>query len=274
MKKNRKQIVVGIIFVISIMIAIGFITFFGKDEKGHYTEQNETVNEKKEEKQMAELGKKKSDTKDKEAKKPVKDQLKKEEKKEEKSSKTKMVETTTEKITETTTKKTVEKTTEKVVERNPSKEDTGYKEDKKTEKENEEKKTESSGNNNSKQEVSSGHVHDFKPVYETIHHDEEGYTERTHIQPWDEYVYEWHYYCTKCGYDLTVNCGGATNSAGLAHLETHENGSSYQLKESDVVKEVIHHEERVEEEYIVTKEAYDEVVLVYYQCSCGEIKLE
>ena len=60
----------------------------------------------------------------------------------------------------------------------------------------------------------------------------------------------------------------------MDHRYTHENGSSYQVKRSDVLQEVIHHEERVEEEYIVTQEAYDEEILVYYQCSCGEIKLE
>ena len=270
MKKNRKQIVIRTIFVISITTAIGFITFFGKDEKrqpeeGQSKEEILITTEKEEEKPEAELGKKKSEIKEKEAKQQPKKQLKKEEKKEDNKKNKSEV-----KKTEEPTEKKKEKKTENITEKEStysSKGDTEYKEEKKTEKNTEERK-------NIENSTSNGHIHDFKPVYETIHHDEEGYIERTHIQPWDEYVYEWHYYCTKCGFDLTVNCGGATNAAGIAHLETHENGSSYQLKESDVVKEVIHHEERIEEEYIVTKEAYDEVILVYYQCSCGEIKFE
>ena len=274
MKKNRKQIVIGIIFVISIMTAMGFITVFGKDKKGQSTEETEITTEKSEEKPAAELGKKKSDIKEKETKNMSKNQMKKEEKKskdKEKTSEAKKVEESTKKIKEQATEKKTEKETEK--ETNFAKANDNTEKTNNTEKSNNvepPKNTE----NSTRQEIKSGHVHDFKPVYDTIHHDEEGYVERTHIQPWDEYVYEWHSYCTKCGLDLTENCGGATTSAGIDHLETHENGSSYQVKRSDVLQEVIHHEERVEEEYIVTQEAYDEEILVYYQCSCGEIKLE
>ena len=55
MKKNRKQIVIRTIFVISITTAIGFITFFGKDEKrqpeeGQSKEEILITTEKEEEK--------------------------------------------------------------------------------------------------------------------------------------------------------------------------------------------------------------------------------
>lgn len=116
------------------------------------------------------------------------------------------------------------------------------------------------------------HSHDYKPVYKTVHHEAE-YKDEWVVdkEAWDEQVpkYKWvgYYQCKKCGaqFDDGDECG--------YHCLT-VCGSRYEAKKEQVPDgyDTVHHEAEGHYEKVVVKEAWDEQVVDYYQCSYGERK--
>lgn len=47
------------------------------------------------------------------------------------------------------------------------------------------------------------HVHDYKAVYKTVHHDEAGHYETVEVPAWDSEKETSHYFCLQDGFDLT-----------------------------------------------------------------------
>ena len=47
------------------------------------------------------------------------------------------------------------------------------------------------------------HVHDYKAVYKTVHHDEVGHYETVEVPAWDSEKETSHYFCLQDGFDLT-----------------------------------------------------------------------
>lgn len=47
------------------------------------------------------------------------------------------------------------------------------------------------------------HVHDYKAVYKTVHHDEVGHYETVEVPAWDSEKETLHYFCLQDGFDLT-----------------------------------------------------------------------
>ena len=104
-------------------------------------------------------------------------------------------------------------------------------------------------------------------VYETVHHDAEGYWDE-----WDEWVVTGSVYvCGQCGYRCS------SYSGIVAHCDPFNNPDCYSWhSEEDGYYE--HKKEWVEtnpawDEQVLVKEAWDEDVIDYYYCSkCGEKK--
>lgn len=120
----------------------------------------------------------------------------------------------------------------------------------------------------------SSHTHDWKDVYKTIHHDEQGHNERYVIkEAWDEPKYETIevFVCYSCGY-VTEDC---RESSTIAHTKQHAlkgEDTSYGFEERRKQIETIHHEAEYGTKWVVDKAAYDEKILDHYECSCGQKK--
>lgn len=123
------------------------------------------------------------------------------------------------------------------------------------------------------------HEHDFNiPVYKTIHHDEVGHWEEKQVlvkDAWDEEVTEWVYVCNGCGMKFSPT-EYETDVAALEALDDHQwestdtNCQGYHSEK--VVVDTIHHETEYETEkkWIIDTAAFDEEVVDYYECECGE----
>ena len=117
------------------------------------------------------------------------------------------------------------------------------------------------------------HKHQFNEIKETIFHEEIGHYESKLVKEgWVEEIpiYEttsW-MQCNQCGhkmyngadidahYKINFDCSGWTDYSNRVLVKT------------DVIK----HEPEYESVYIVDQEAYNEEVIVGYQCACGERK--
>ena len=117
---------------------------------------------------------------------------------------------------------------------------------------------------NTEQEEVPQHFHSWQPVYTVIKHEEKGHMETVVISPaWDEDEMEWVTVCNVCGYvgaDVPEHIVDAHDNNGSYHSEPRPTGNK------------IHHEAVSEEQWIVDSPAYDEQVIAYYICSCGETK--
>ncbi len=123
-------------------------------------------------------------------------------------------------------------------------------------------------------EETTAHVHCFVPVTRRVIVAEQGHWVTDVTEEWDEYIYEWHEYCSICELDLTENYGGANTEEAFLHRLSHGSDMNYYAKESDQLKEIIHHDKEVTEYYVVDREAHEEELIDHYVCSCGEIKYE
>lgn len=124
------------------------------------------------------------------------------------------------------------------------------------------------------------HKHDYKPVYTVVHHKEEGHYEEKTVcvkDAWDEEVTESAYICNTCGKAFGVKTYGSSDNA-LEALDDHQwddevgdyTHNGYHVDK--VVVDTIHHEAEYETErkWIIDTAAFDEEVVDYYECECGE----
>lgn len=127
------------------------------------------------------------------------------------------------------------------------------------------------------------HEHNWKPVYETVHHD--AVTEKTWVvdkAAWDEPVYKEVYICAHCRDGRCERCleYGITKYEydSIDEFEKHqdacldEDGSCFNFVNYKKKVGVIEHKEEGHYETVTVSEAYDEQKLVGYKCSCGETK--
>lgn len=120
------------------------------------------------------------------------------------------------------------------------------------------------------------HSHDWVEVYKTVHHDAVTHEEqRVVTEAWDEEVYKSVYICNRCGREFDALAAEDPSNPlfeeFIIHLDTcQEVGSSYHTE--SILVNTIHHDAVYETVTVVDKEAYDEQVIDYYKCSCGEIK--
>jgi hypothetical protein len=62
------------------------------------------------------------------------------------------------------------------------------------------------------------HVHDYKAVYKTVHHDEAGHYETVEVPAWDETVQRRHQVCFVCGRDKTQDFIDSINNKTYPQL--------------------------------------------------------
>lgn len=117
------------------------------------------------------------------------------------------------------------------------------------------------------------HQHTWNPIFKPLHHDEVSHYEKVMVKDaFDEKVpiYEKVFVmiCNECDYVMR-------NAEELdAHFRGNFDCGSW--RDATIIEqtgtEVIHHDAIYEENYIVDKEAWDEQVIDYYSCSCGQTK--
>ena len=111
------------------------------------------------------------------------------------------------------------------------------------------------------------HVHSWKPVYETVYHEEEGHYEKQMIEEaWDEEIWEIHDFCNVCGKDLTA-AGERPSEHGLQHALAGEGAGGHYDK--DVLVKTIHHDPIYKDVWVVDKAAWTEQKKTHEECSCG-----
>lgn len=122
------------------------------------------------------------------------------------------------------------------------------------------------------------HKHSYTiPITEIVHHDaithqeDQGHYETVTISAaWDEDVYENHTVCYTCGNNTIID--GQAGSHQIWHAER---GETCRYGTASIVVDTIHHPAETEQQWIenwvtvVDKEAWDEIVTVGYECSCG-----
>lgn len=121
------------------------------------------------------------------------------------------------------------------------------------------------------------HTHNWKAVYKTVHHEEQGHNEKyVTKEAWDEEVPK---YETKYVYVCySPNCGYEWDGESFSfHVKTHAlkgEDTSYgsELRKIQVGTETKHHDAEYATKWVVDKAAYDEKILDHYECSCGETK--
>ena len=115
------------------------------------------------------------------------------------------------------------------------------------------------------------HVHNWQPVYRTVHHD--AVTEEQWIvddEAWDEAVYTLGLRC-KCGawfYTADEYAAHRDQYDPLSPERANHSSCSTDYQQTDT----IHHDEIGHWETVVITPAWDEEVLDYYICDCGEKK--
>lgn len=170
-----------------------------------------------------------------------------------------------------------------------SKENTSNKapENNKTDSSSTNSKNESNGSSNSNsgsgsvakpEENKPSHTHDWKAVYKTVHHEEQGHNEKYVIKDaWNEEIPKFErqsvYVCysPNCGYES----GDEDNFD--QHVKQHalkREDTSYGVEYRNVQTgtETKHHEAEYGTKWIVDKAAYNEKVLDHYECNCGQTK--
>lgn len=157
-----------------------------------------------------------------------------------------------------------------------------------------------SGNNNNNNNGSSSgnsgntstpdtpsHIHNWKPVYKTVHHEAVTHKEDRWVvdkAAWDEAVTKLVYICKNCRLGNCDRC----KSLGIINYEYDSKDALYSHQDPCIedggscsfwsterrVDHYIHHDEEghYETVTITDKEAWDEQVIDHYECDCGEIK--
>lgn len=132
------------------------------------------------------------------------------------------------------------------------------------------------------------HTHDYKPVYKTVHHEEEGHYEKVCVkEAWDEEVpiYEEKevFICVTCsggwaGVETTpyiMETNEERLEHGAKHLRDEIPGSSqYTVRsiKTQTGTKTVHHDAEYKNQWVVDKKAWDEQVIDYYICECGKRK--
>lgn len=108
------------------------------------------------------------------------------------------------------------------------------------------------------------HVHDWQPVYQTVHHDAETTQQYVVDVPATSTVvhHDGYYECLVCGFTA-----GSSDVIGAHSFDTGHN--YHRVPTWD---ETVWCEEKGHTETVVVREAYDEQVLTGYTCACGAIK--
>ena len=118
------------------------------------------------------------------------------------------------------------------------------------------------------------HIHDWVAEYETVHHEEKGHNEQYVIkEAWTEsvpiYENQIRSICNTCGADIT----GFASEHAEQHMLNGENGAHHtEVVQVQTGTETIEHPEEYGTRYVIDEEAYDELVLIGYTCSCGAKK--
>lgn len=109
------------------------------------------------------------------------------------------------------------------------------------------------------------HQHSWQPVYTTVHHEEKGHTETVTVQAaWDEQETVFLNVCNACG---------ATGGNDISdHIFIAHDGDASYHAEYVPTGNVIHHEAVTEQRWVVDSPAWDEQVISYYTCSCGQAR--
>lgn len=169
------------------------------------------------------------------------------------------------------------------------KEDTKKEENKEETKE--DTKKEETKEENKKEEVKPSHTHDWKPIYKTVHHDAvyetETYTESVLVTPaWTEEVWHRSNFCITCeSQGKLVDLVKGFNESGMSdineYIDTHisyhnAKNENCQYGTKSILIETIEHpavyKDEVRTREVLVSEAYDEKVLVGYECECGATK--
>ena len=137
----------------------------------------------------------------------------------------------------------------------------------------------SNGSTNTKPEESKpSHTHDWKAVYKTVHHEEQGHNEKYVIKDaWDEQVPKYEKKSFWVCYDdgELMETENELTIHGKKHMfgELPGDGDYYvDYRNVQVGTETNHHEAEYGTKWVVDKKAYDEKVLDHYECSCGQTK--
>lgn len=145
----------------------------------------------------------------------------------------------------------------------------------------------SSGNSgNTSTPDTPSHIHNWKPVYKTVHHEAVTHKEDRWVvdkPAWDEKQVKYIEICGNCQIGNCERCKklGITNFEydSLEALDKHQDeclddgGSCFSSTYRENVTYIHHDEEGHYETVTITdKEAWDEQVIDHYECDCGEIK--
>lgn len=114
------------------------------------------------------------------------------------------------------------------------------------------------------------HIHDFKPVYKTVHHEAETHEEKyTVTEPYtiEKKITSYEVY-DKNTKEILLNTDDEQEAVDyIADLP--EQTAAYRTIISGTTKET-EYKEVEKTRTVVDKEAYDEKVIDYYECSCGQ----
>ncbi len=123
-------------------------------------------------------------------------------------------------------------------------------------------------------ETEAEHVHVWVPVYSIMHYEEQTeeqwIVDQEGVPAWDEYVVIAKHFTCECGKDFPTYQDYIDHSDSYLFTEESEDHSSYsytpeyELVTHAEIPEVGHYET------VVVAEAFDEEVLEYYECECGE----
>ena len=124
------------------------------------------------------------------------------------------------------------------------------------------------------------HVHTWVDVTKTIHYEDENHFERRQVgtrtvvdeEAWDEDVYEYRMFCTKCGYSSPDGW-----EVALHIVNVHDADASYAsmpYKVDTIHHPAVTHEEPIYEDVLVIDQVeHDETVVVGQRCTgCGATK--
>ena len=108
------------------------------------------------------------------------------------------------------------------------------------------------------------HVHDWQPVYQTVHHDAETTQQYVVDVPATSTVvhHDGYYACNVCGFTTTISDAIGGHSFDTSH-------GYHVVSPWD---ETVWSEEKGHNETVVVREAYDEQVVTGYTCLCGATK--
>ena len=119
------------------------------------------------------------------------------------------------------------------------------------------------------------HTHDYQPVYKTVHHDEVGhYEKRKTKDAWDEEKPYDVVVCNQCGMEFSEldynGFEGALDAMTNHIFDSWDNGGNCDNYRNETRTIKVHHDATYEDVWVADKTAYDEKVVDYYECECGE----